>query len=173
MRPRTIEPVDRATIEPVSVDRHEALATALERRPEMIGSALDLKARQLTVKLKENQLLPRLDLVGSAGLNGIGGGAQVEIVGLRRQPIHEAATAGDLERVQQRVMTGSDPDLQDEQGRRALHYAAAAGHLEVCQWLLSVGADPAGADQRGQTPKGVAARAGRQDLVDLFEMVGG
>ncbi len=77
LRPRAIEPAEDPSIEPVTVDPQEALATALERRPEMLASALELKAAELTVRLRENQLLPRLDLVGSAGLNGLAGDAKI------------------------------------------------------------------------------------------------
>lgn len=112
-------------------------------------------------------------LVIEGGKMTIGGGAKLEIVGRRKQPIHDAAAAGDLERVKERVMSGSDPDLQDEKGRRAIHYAAPGGHLEVCQWLVSVGADPASRDESGVTARILAETAGQAGLVDFFSMVGG
>ncbi len=77
LRPRLIEPVDSPSTGAVVVESEEALSTAMERRPELLASALELKAKRLAVRLKENQLLPRVDLVGSAGLNGLGGDAKI------------------------------------------------------------------------------------------------
>ncbi len=108
----------------------------------------------------------------SGGSMTIHAGSTLEVVGRRRQPLHDAAHAGDLERVRQRVDTGSDPDLQDERGRRALHFAAEGGHLEVVRWLLSVGADPRQPDDDGATPRDAAERAGHAAAVQLLDTMG-
>jgi outer membrane protein TolC len=73
--PRPIEPVDRPRIAPVTVDLNVALHLALERRPEVQAQTYDLKSKQLTARVRENQLLPRVDFVGNVGLNGLSGDA--------------------------------------------------------------------------------------------------
>ena len=42
-------------------------------RPELIAARLNADGRKIDRKIAENRLLPRLDLVGSGGLNGLGG----------------------------------------------------------------------------------------------------
>ena len=46
---------------------------ALEQRPEVIAQNFELQGRNLTARIQENQLLPRVDLVGNFGLNGLSG----------------------------------------------------------------------------------------------------
>jgi len=116
----------------------------------------------------ERSRVARLEIVG--GRLTIGGGGKLEVVGRKKQPIHEAAAAGDLPKVKARVESGSDPDFPDAEGRRPLHYAAAAGELEVCRWLISVGAEPDAKDDAGRTPRDRATDAA---VVDLLTMVGG
>lgn len=106
-------------------------------------------------------------LVVSGGMLSTGAGAQLEVVGRAQQPIHRAARTGDLELVKSRVTTGSDPDLQDDQGRRPLHYAADGGHVEVARWLISVGADPAARDDQGNTPRDRATNNAFRQLLQL------
>ncbi len=75
--PRTLEPVEEATTpEEVEADVERTLATALERRPEIHASARTITARQLDEKAAANQLLPRVDLLGSYGHNGLAGAAR-------------------------------------------------------------------------------------------------
>lgn len=73
--PRPIEPVDQPRTTPVSVDAKTALNLALERRPEVHAQTYDLKSKQVTARVRENQLLPRFDFVGNIGLNGLSGDA--------------------------------------------------------------------------------------------------
>jgi outer membrane protein TolC len=73
--PRPIEPVEAPRTTAVSVDANAALNLALERRPEVHAQTLDLKSKQLTARVRENQLLPRVDFVGNIGLNGLSGDA--------------------------------------------------------------------------------------------------
>ncbi|MCC6767001.1 MAG: TolC family protein [Deltaproteobacteria bacterium] len=73
--PRPIEPIDRPRTTPVVVDAKTALNLALERRPEVQAQTYDLKSKQVTARVRENQLLPRLDFVGNFGLNGLSGDA--------------------------------------------------------------------------------------------------
>lgn len=73
--PRPIDPVQAPRITPVTVDAGAALALALEQRPEVKAQTLDLQGKQLTARVRENQLLPRVDFVGNIGLNGLSGDA--------------------------------------------------------------------------------------------------
>lgn len=68
-----IEPADRPTVVPVELDLDASLRTAYTQRPELIAARLGLDSRRIERRIAENQLLPRLDLVGSIGLNGLGG----------------------------------------------------------------------------------------------------
>jgi outer membrane protein TolC len=74
--PRTLEPLEEATPEEVSVDLDASLAAALVDRPEIVASALGVEARQIQERVAQNGLLPRLDVVGSYGVNGLAGDTQ-------------------------------------------------------------------------------------------------
>ncbi|MCC6847932.1 MAG: TolC family protein [Deltaproteobacteria bacterium] len=73
--PRPIEPIDDPRTTPVVVDAQAALNLALEQRPEVHAQTYDLKSKQVTARVRENQLLPRVDFVGNFGLNGLSGDA--------------------------------------------------------------------------------------------------
>jgi outer membrane protein len=66
-------PSDAPTMEEVQVDIDAAVATALQRRPELEQSRIELETRTYNVKYTKNQMMPQLDAVGSFALNGIGG----------------------------------------------------------------------------------------------------
>jgi outer membrane protein TolC len=51
------------------------LKIALEKRPEIENSKIDLANKKIDVLFKKNQRYPSIDLVGSLGLNGISGDA--------------------------------------------------------------------------------------------------
>jgi outer membrane protein len=74
--PRTLEPTEDTGPEEVTVDVDSTLETALVDRPEIVASALGVEARQIQERIASNSLLPRLDLVGSYGLNGLSGETQ-------------------------------------------------------------------------------------------------
>ncbi|TMB60875.1 MAG: TolC family protein [Deltaproteobacteria bacterium] len=71
--PRTLEPAEEAAPEDLRVDLDETLAIALAERPEIAASARGVQVQQLNEKIAGNGLLPRLDMVGSYGVNGISG----------------------------------------------------------------------------------------------------
>lgn len=52
-------------------DKKKDYARAFEIRPDYRQALLDIQKRQITTIFNRNQALPRLDLVGSLGLNGI------------------------------------------------------------------------------------------------------
>ena len=71
--PRSLEPVEYEGVEEVAVELDPTLNTALGRRPEILASARGVQARQLNERITSNALLPRLDVVGGYGLNGLAG----------------------------------------------------------------------------------------------------
>ncbi len=78
--PRRIEPVEQPRTSPVRVEAEQALKTALDNRPEIFAQNLDVRSKNLTARVRENQLLPRLDFVGNVGLNGLSGDAVTVLV---------------------------------------------------------------------------------------------
>jgi outer membrane protein len=71
--PRTLEPTDQAMPEDLKVNLDEAIAVAIDERPEIQASARNVRAQQLNERVAENGLLPKLDLIGSYGVNGLSG----------------------------------------------------------------------------------------------------
>jgi outer membrane protein TolC len=74
--PRTLEPIQEPAAEDIDVNVDRALDVALADRPEIHASARTIRARQLNERIAENGLLPRVDLVGSYGVNGTSGGSE-------------------------------------------------------------------------------------------------
>jgi outer membrane protein len=68
-----IEPIDEPELPEIQIDLDEAVRTALARRPELAGARVDLDTRNFNVRYTRNQMLPRVDLVGSYALAGLGG----------------------------------------------------------------------------------------------------
>lgn len=71
----TLVPSDSPSFTIEIFQLEEYLKTALENRPEMEQSRLDLENKRIDVAYKQNQLYPTIDLVASFGLNGISGDA--------------------------------------------------------------------------------------------------
>lgn len=68
-----ITPRDKPTITEYAVDLQRSLQTGLEQRPELVAARLGVRGAGLQRKIAENQLLPRLNVLGSLGVNGLGG----------------------------------------------------------------------------------------------------
>lgn len=68
-----IDPQDKPTVAPYDINLDRSLRTALERRPELMAARRDVYGRGLLRKNAENQLLPKLNLTGGIGLNGLSG----------------------------------------------------------------------------------------------------
>lgn len=58
---------------PLSALLDEALATGFARRPDLAQARLDIEQRKIALVYADNQLLPRLDLEASLGVNGLAG----------------------------------------------------------------------------------------------------
>jgi len=68
-----ILPEDFPTDAQLRFSLKKEVETALENRPDYLQAKTDLENRLIGVKLAKNQVRPRVDLVASAGLNGLGG----------------------------------------------------------------------------------------------------
>jgi len=72
-------------------------------------------------------------------------------------PLHEAARAGDIEKVKALISNGADVNAKDTSqlatmGMTPLHYAALYGHKDIVELLIVKGADLNAKDQEGDTP---------------------
>jgi len=68
-----LEPVDmpeKSLIQPVP---SECIAIALEKRPDFKQAQLGMDIRNVELRYSKNQLMPKLDLIGSIGTNGLSG----------------------------------------------------------------------------------------------------
>ena len=68
-----IEPTSDPFKPALEVDVDTAIATALEERPEVRAKKLSISNQELDTRYYRNQKKPRLDLVATYGLNGVGG----------------------------------------------------------------------------------------------------
>jgi len=71
--PRTLEPTEEAEPEQVDVNLDATISNAVNERPEVRASARGVQVTVLNERIAGNALLPRVDLVGSYGLNGLSG----------------------------------------------------------------------------------------------------
>jgi outer membrane protein len=55
----------------------EAFGKALESRPDYLEKKTEIQSRDIRLAYDKNQLLPRLDLLGTFGLNGLSGDARL------------------------------------------------------------------------------------------------
>jgi outer membrane protein TolC len=68
-----VEPSDAPSLTDFKRDLAASLDSGLHNRPELIAARLNVDSKMLLEKAAQNQLLPRLDFVGSIGLNGLAG----------------------------------------------------------------------------------------------------
>jgi ankyrin repeat protein len=87
--------------------------------------------------------------------------------------VHEAAAAGDLDKV--RALIQADPGLLNlrERGTTPLHEAARNGRIEVVKFLVQRGADVNIRDMSGLTPLRLAMGYQRKEVVDWLRSQGG
>ncbi len=69
-------PSDDPAMETQVAPLEDVLRTALTRRPDLNQARIDLENKHIQLKYARNQILPRLDLVGSLGLSGLAGNSQ-------------------------------------------------------------------------------------------------
>ena len=68
-----IEPADKPAVTMTDFNLDDSLRVGYEKRPELLAARFNVDGRQVERKIAENRLLPRLDLIASIGLNGLGG----------------------------------------------------------------------------------------------------
>jgi outer membrane protein TolC len=66
-----VVPTDRPEFQPVEAQLGPNLEAARRLRPELQAARLDIGNREASARLARNQLLPEVNLFGSAGLNGL------------------------------------------------------------------------------------------------------
>ena len=72
--PRRVDPIEDPTHSPQDLPPlGEAIEIAMQKRPEIEASRLAVRGGDLQVALNKNQILPRLDVYGMGGLNGLAG----------------------------------------------------------------------------------------------------
>ena len=67
-------------------------------------------------------------------------------------PIHDAAKAGDVEKIERLIAEGVDVNHTDLADKTPLHWAADAGHTEIVQVLIAKGANIDARDFTNVTP---------------------
>ena len=93
---------------------------------------------------------------------------------MNTQSLHDAAKAGDLEKV--KVLLKDHPDLvfnKDTNGMTPLHWAAYEDHKEVVELLLAYKAEVNAKGNEGSTPLHLAAVEGHKEVADLLRQHGG
>jgi len=68
----SIELIDKPEFVQQDVDLLKSLQEAFKYRPDYESAKIDLKSRDIKIKVAKNELLPTIDLTGSLGLNGLG-----------------------------------------------------------------------------------------------------
>mmetsp|Transcript_14181 Transcript_14181/g.36600 ORF Transcript_14181/g.36600 Transcript_14181/m.36600 type:complete len:296 (+) Transcript_14181:93-980(+) len=76
-----------------------------------------------------------------------------------RNPLHGAATKGDIDKVMEAIVFGAEINAVDANGCTPLHWAAIRGHPDVCTALVDAGANLAARDRWGRTPLAIAESA--------------
>jgi ankyrin repeat protein len=74
------------------------------------------------------------------------------IAGKKFEPIHAAASAGNLKGVKAALVRGAQINVQDSNGDTALHRAARAGHASVVYYLIGQRAHLNVKNNKGRTP---------------------
>ena len=93
----------------------------------------------------------------------------VFVINVISDEIHDAAEAGDLEKVKQILKENSALlDEQNDRGSTPLLSAVSGGQMEVTEFLLSQGANTEAVNNRGSTALHLAAYFGHKSLVDYL-----
>lgn len=69
-----LELIDKPEFKVQEISLTESLEIAFKNRPDYQAKIIDLKNRDIKIKVAENDIFPSIDLTGSLGLNGLGKG---------------------------------------------------------------------------------------------------
>ena len=91
-----------------------------------------------------------------------------------RQPLHYAASRGDLAEAESLLEAGADPSFADDNGYTPLHFAAQERHAAMVSLLLVHHANPNAADAHGNHPLWTALMhaRGQQECARLLLQAG-
>ena len=82
--------------------------------------------------------------------------------------INDAAKAGNIEAVKERLAAGVDVNTKGVGGMTPLHRAAREGHKETVEFLIANSADVNAKDKTGRVPLHRAARQGHKEVAELL-----
>ena len=86
----------------------------------------------------------------------------------RNIALFDAASAGDMKRLETQVQRGVNVNIVDDERWTPLHASADKGHVDAVRLLLKAGADPDAADRDGWTPIHLAARNGHHQVIQVL-----
>src|SRR5690606_2017263 len=97
-------------------------------------------------------------------------GARIDATDKRSgaQPVHFAASRGNLACLEALLAHGADPNAQEQDGMTPLHWAAEYGHDACVKALIGAGASVGTGVKQGMTPLHLAAEYGHDDVVELL-----
>lgn len=87
--------------------------------------------------------------------------------------LRSAASTNNIERLNQLLEQGVNPNSADENGRTALHFACCKGYSNIVQLLLTHRADCNVVDKLGNTPLHLAVCTTSKQTIDLLLKAGG
>jgi ankyrin repeat protein len=85
-----------------------------------------------------------------------------------QEELLKAALEGNVEKVEELLSKGADPNVKDEDGNTPLHLAIKANHLQIARLLVERGADVNARNKRGKTPLHIAAERSNEEAVALL-----
>jgi ankyrin repeat protein len=88
-----------------------------------------------------------------------------EVDALKRTALHWAVCQGDLEKTEQLLRCGADPDISDRDAKTALHLASGLGYVAITDALISAGANLDARDSVLNTPLHIAAMQNRTSII--------
>jgi len=87
---------------------------------------------------------------------------------IQEKTIHEAAHAGQWERIESLLGAGTHINLRDRSGRTALHHAVWGNQVDVAERLIAKGAEVDMTTDSGLTPLHVATMCGYSRIAELL-----
>ncbi len=131
--------------------------------------AADKRCAHCGAKLVIETMYLRRLVIEKGGSMTIHAGAKVIIGRPGPAPkLTQAAKAGDLQKVKERLDAGDELDATDLALKTPLLLSLEAGAVEVARYLLAMGANVADASAEGLTPLHVAAARGLDAVVDAL-----